>query len=472
MERAKKRIAIIGSGISGLVAAYEIKKAIIQENLPFDLVVIESKSAPGGMIRTLQTEDGPVDVGASSFDIRREDVRPFLKEIGLEDKIQYSIGGKLDRYSSHGFVSNERPTYRGLPLNIKDIMYDKELSTTDKLKVLYNFNISQNKICSSTITTARELLDIRFCKEVSNLIAYPNYPENIFGSMELCPPEFFDPYLPQLFEKKRKAELSTDEQEELRDGTGQEYTLFGGMSIMIDRLLAFVGDDVEVDKQLSNIERIEDGLLMLSLNKKEEIRVGSLISTIPISELANLANEKTRLPNLIPKTTNSSMGTILFQFPKNVITKYPSGFGFVIPKRSAFHITKGTFLNRKWASFADSKYENLVVEIGRRQEDTIIRLPDDVILSIIEEELKEILGLNGTYAFARVYRWHQAVPHLSTESRQEIQQNEERFRESFNKRGVYVGGNGLHGYGMHHAIHEGKKLAQQAISYMKKQNNL
>lgn len=38
MERAKKRIAIIGGGITGLTAAYRIEQEIQKYNLPFELI--------------------------------------------------------------------------------------------------------------------------------------------------------------------------------------------------------------------------------------------------------------------------------------------------------------------------------------------------------------------------------------------------------------------------------------------------
>ena len=109
MERAKNRIAIIGSGISGLVAAYEVNKYIQKEQLPFEFIVLEERLSPGGTIKTIETEDGYVDVGASSFDLRHSDVRPFIEELGLSDEFQYSIGEKMDRFSGHEFIHIDGP---------------------------------------------------------------------------------------------------------------------------------------------------------------------------------------------------------------------------------------------------------------------------------------------------------------------------------------------------------------------------
>lgn len=473
MERAKKRIAIIGGGLRGLVTAYEINKAILNEQLPFELIVIERRNSPGGMIKTYQTEDGPVDVGASSFDMRRGNLRPFFEELGLGNQIQYSIGGKLDRYSNHAFMTLEKPTYQGIPLKRMDIIHDPEFAWIDKLAIIAGYSSPKKSKDTELAPTAKEFLDKHFSEELTNRVVHPYYAENIYGSLDICSPNLIDPNLIKLFAPPKNTKgLNSAEKAQLQDGSGQEYSLTGGMNTLVNRLLEFVGDFVETDQTFTDLSRLEQGILKISLNNKEEINVGSIISTIPISDLYTVSTGMNRNNKMIPKTTNANMATILFQFPKGVINNYPTGFGFVVPRRSSFHITKGTFLNRKWPSFSDSKYDNLLIEVGRKQDEVITSLPDEVILTMLEEELKEILDLQGTYHFAQVNRWQQAVPHLSIEGRAEMRKNDARFRHAFYSRGIFIGGNGYEGYGMHNAITEGKRLAQEAIAYMKKKNNI
>ena len=91
MERVNRKIAIIGGGLRGLTAAYEIDKAIRDKQLPFEYMIIEERAHVGGMIRTIEVDGFAVDTGASSFDLRRADVRGFLEELGLYADIQFNI---------------------------------------------------------------------------------------------------------------------------------------------------------------------------------------------------------------------------------------------------------------------------------------------------------------------------------------------------------------------------------------------
>lgn len=96
MKRAKKRIAVIGGGITGLVTAYRIKQQIIKENLPFELIVLESSLKVGGKIQTIKVGENYFDLGAESIDIRYPEAMELINELGLSDQLVYSKGNKPD----------------------------------------------------------------------------------------------------------------------------------------------------------------------------------------------------------------------------------------------------------------------------------------------------------------------------------------------------------------------------------------
>lgn len=473
MERARNRIAVLGSGLSGLVAAYHIQKIIDSEQLPFELITLEQRDQVGGSIRTIQTEIGPIDVGASSFDIRQADIRPFLKEVGLDQEIEYSLDWKFDRFNTQDFIEADKVSYRGIPIHLNDLLQERELSFSDKVSVLVNQTFNGIKQKSTINTTTSIFLEDRFCKAVSTLIAYPNYPENIFGSMELCSPFFFDQHLIQLFGDKRRAQqLTKMELEELIDNGDKEFHLINGLHTLVDQLAGYLSDSILTNKKVTALTQMDDGLFLLTVNQKESIRANVVVSTLPLSESHHLVTENKQALLDFPKPNTSSMATILFQFKKGTIRRYPKGIGFVVPKRSAYHMTRATFLNKKWPSLKDTDSDYLLVEIGRRQEDAIVQLLDETLLEIILTELQEILQLEGSYQSAQVFRWKDAVPHLLADERQELEKYSKEHKKRINDLGLFIGGNGLHGYGLSNAILEGQRLADEAIAYMKKNTQI
>lgn len=73
------KIAIIGAGLAGLTAAYELRD--------HEVYVFEAADRIGGKLHTVPFNDGPTDMGAEAFVARRSDAVAFFEELGLGDKL-------------------------------------------------------------------------------------------------------------------------------------------------------------------------------------------------------------------------------------------------------------------------------------------------------------------------------------------------------------------------------------------------
>ena len=83
-------IAIIGAGLAGLTAAYELRstgsaRAGEEDDLKVD--VYEATDRLGGKLHTVAFEAGPTDMGAEAFMARRQDAVEFFTELGLTDSL-------------------------------------------------------------------------------------------------------------------------------------------------------------------------------------------------------------------------------------------------------------------------------------------------------------------------------------------------------------------------------------------------
>ena len=76
-------IAIIGAGLAGLTAAYELRAR--ENDLKVD--VYEATDRLGGKLHTVAFEAGPTDMGAEAFMARRQDAVEFFTELGLTDSL-------------------------------------------------------------------------------------------------------------------------------------------------------------------------------------------------------------------------------------------------------------------------------------------------------------------------------------------------------------------------------------------------
>ena len=470
MEKMKRRIAIIGGGLRGLTAAYEIDKAIREQNLPFEYVILEERAAVGGMIHTIDMDGYAIDVGASAFDSRRADISGFLQELGLEKEKQFSNGGKLVLFDGNAVIDDVMPTYHGMPLFLNDIWQANGLTLDAKLRAFMNSIFLSKNLHENPEYSTDNFLEFRLGREVVDYMAEPYFPDNVYGSMELMPVKLFDENLVTIY---GKAHIGKDKKEQLMryaDGSGQEYTFKEGLASLTKRLAQHLEGHLYMNQKVKSLSTVSDDLLLVELNGRESMRAGSVIvTTNPQESLGFLDGFSNEID--FPKAQSTSVGTVFFKINKKSVKNLPEGQGFVIPRRSSFHSTKLVVLNNKWPLFEQADYYYVLVEFGRRLEETLIELADDLVMDIIKNEVKEILTLSEEPLQSTFYRWEKAVPHFSLQQRQEMLEAGYPARQEYAKRGIFVGGNGITGYGMENAIIEGKRLAGEAIRYMKKMEN-
>lgn len=470
MEKMKRRIAIIGGGLRGLTAAYEIDKAIREQNLPFEYVILEDRALVGGMIHTIDMDGYAIDVGASAFDSRRADISDFLQELGLEDEKQYSRGGKLVLFDGNAVIDDIMPTYHGMPLFLNDIWQANGLTLDAKLRAFMNSVFLSKSLHENPEYSTDNFLEFRLGREVVDYMAEPYYPDNVYGSMELMPVKLFDENLVTIYGKAHIGKGKKEQLMRYADGSGQEYTFKGGLASLIKRLAQHTEGHLYMNQKVKSLSNVSEDLLMIELNGRESMRAGSVVITTNPQEalgfLEGFAKE-----NDFPKAQSTSVGTVFFKINKKSVNNLPEGQGFVIPRKSSFHSTKVVVLNNKWPLFEQADYYYVLVEFGRRLEETLIELADDLVMDIIKNEVKEILALTEEPLQSTFYRWEKAVPHFSLQQRQEMLEEVYPVRREYAKRGVFIGGNGITGYGLENAIIEGKRLAHEAIRYMKQLEN-
>lgn len=105
------RIAIIGAGLAGLTAAYEIHKADPSAHVD----VFEAADRIGGKLYTVPFNDGPTDMGAEAFLARRSDAVEFFTELGLADSLVEPSGMPSSIYSGGAVHSMPRGGVMGIP---------------------------------------------------------------------------------------------------------------------------------------------------------------------------------------------------------------------------------------------------------------------------------------------------------------------------------------------------------------------
>ena len=99
--------------------------------------------------------------------------------------------------------------------------------------------------------------------------------------------------------------------------------------------------------------------------------------------------------------------------------------------------------------------------MGGTRDEAVLQLPDDEILSIVREELRQILGLNAEPLFTRIYRWKGAMAQYVVGHLERLERIEVLLKQW---PGLVLAGNAYRGIGVPDCVRSGEAAAQQVLA--------
>lgn len=111
------RYLVIGGGISGLAAAWEL----VQRVDGAQVTVLDAADRPGGKLRGAEVAGLTVDVGAESVLARRPEAVELIHEVGLGEDLVHPTGASATIWSRGGLHPIPRRTLLGVPADPADL---------------------------------------------------------------------------------------------------------------------------------------------------------------------------------------------------------------------------------------------------------------------------------------------------------------------------------------------------------------
>lgn len=112
------RVAIIGGGIAGLAAAWELRR---QLGPNARILLTEAYDRLGGKLKTVNYANGPVDMGAEAYMGFRQDFTELVESVGLGDQLCVPSGLPSGFYVDGALVDIPRRTLMGIPSRGADV---------------------------------------------------------------------------------------------------------------------------------------------------------------------------------------------------------------------------------------------------------------------------------------------------------------------------------------------------------------
>lgn len=461
MSGGRQRFAVIGGGISGLAAAHRLLTLAPTA----DVVVLEKKDAPGGLLRTVEIDDFVVELGPDS--ILREKTAAFdlARSLGLEGRI---VTTRRDR---HGAYVVTRGALERVPRGFS-LVGPGDREALEASAILSEEGRRRAAI-EPTVPARDPSVDDerlasfvrrRFGWELLERLAQP-LASGIYGA----DPEILGlrATLPRFLDMETRRGNVTDalveQQARAHLGDGARYGLFfgfdRGMQVLIDALAAHLGPRLRVGTAVTQLVRDAARDLFVVTTSEGVLEVDGVIVALPgpLSRalLVDVAPTAARGLAEIP---HGSAATVTFAFRRDEVPHALDAYGFVVPAVERRRSLASTWASEKWPGRAPD--DHVLLRVFMSGDDAHLRDEADLAHDA-RVELRELLGIRATPRFTRVLAYPEAMPNYG--------EGHDALRRAIDAAiaavpGLALAGNSLFGVGIPDAIASGTRGAERVLS--------
>lgn len=475
----KKRILVVGGGITGLTAAYYLQKEIKDKNLPYSITLVEKTDRLGGKIATEVKDGFVIEKGPDSFLARKQAIIDLTLELGMEDQLVGTNPRARKNYILYRNKLHIMPPglILGIPTKVGPFIKTGLISPLGKLRAAMDLLIPAKK--EDDDESLGGFLQRRLGKEVAENIAEPLLSGIYAGDTQTLS---LDATFPQFkaVEKKygsivkgmmgsRRAGVGAKQPQLNLPPVAKEsmfLTFRTGLQTLVKRLVESLDlVHIEMNQMIADCS-FEGKQYRVNLQDDREFLADAIILATPTYETKGLLRDL-ETASLLDDITYVSVANVVLGYHRRDL-EYPlDASGFVVPRKEGRNITACTWTSSKWLHTSPEDQVLFRCYIGHTQEQDLVDLPDEELVKVVQKDLSSIMGVKAAPLFYKVTKWIDAMPQYRVghlERLKEIRKELELFRP-----GLFLAGSGYSGVGIPDCIQQGKDAASQLIQHLGEQ---
>ena len=414
-------VAVVGGGISGLSAAYELHR----RETPF--VLFEKSERLGGVIRTERTDGFTIDAGPDSLVVQKPAAIALCRELGLADRLIPTRTPRTAYVVRDGVLHPLPPrSVFGIPTGIGPLAAQRLFSWRGRLRMgleLLAPRGRKNLLGESPGEAPGDesigaFFRRRFGTEATDYLAEPLLAGIHSGDVERLS---MGALFPQFVEAERehgnvirgfRRAATARSGAPSQDGPFRSFA--DGLETLPRTLIARL--PAQALRPGTAIAGMTAGPpYTLQTARGARVTADQVICALPARAAAPLvAGADAALGRLCETFTATSVAIVVLAFPRSVVARPLAGSGFVVPRvEPGLSITAATWISSKWPGRAPDDHVLLRGFVGgARQPDALTR-SDASLIDTVRGDLARLLDIRGDPVLARVFRWPHANPQLN-----------------------------------------------------------
>ncbi len=393
---------IVGGGISGLVCAYELRKAGVEAHL------LEASPRAGGVIHSERREGYLLELGPQSFS-GTAPLRALCGELGIEADLVEAP----ERAPRYVLVDG---ALQPVPLDPPALLMSSLLSAATKGSLARDlFGKSRPPEQDESVANfvrrkfSAELLDKLAGPFISGI--YAGDPERL--SVRSAFPQVYEAEKSAgsvIRGMKRAGKTGKDPRERpalLSFREGNE-TLIRALQTKLGAA-ARVGTEVVGLRRNLAANRFE--LKIRAANEEETITTDDLVLATPTDVAGRLLHDvETRFGPLLNAIEYAPVAVVGLGYRRSAVGHSLEGFGFLVPRSAGLRVLGTVWNSSLFRGRAPEGHVLLTSFVGGATDVEAVTLPEENLVSLVHGEIGRVLALSQGPAFSNVAIYRRALP--------------------------------------------------------------
>lgn len=447
-------VAIVGGGMAGLSAAWELQQRGLQAR------VLEASTRAGGVVTTERFDGWVIDGGPDALLIQKPAALALCRELGLQDRLHPTLpprtsyilrGGRL-----HPLVEG---SFLGFPLSATSLARSTIFSWPGKLRMAMEVLMPVGGSADESIGA---FIRRRFGQEAVSYLADPMLAGIHAGDVEKLSLRALFPRFAEA-ERSRGSVLRAFRALQAKPApNGAFMSLPGGTAELAETLAgALTPGTVVCNARVTSIQRGTTYTLEHAGGVTESRAV---ILAAPAYVTASLVRPlNAGLATLCDSVPYASTATVAFGYRRDQVAHPMRGTGFLVPKVEPCALLAGTWVSSKWPGRAPDGHVLLRGFLGGGRDPHRLDASDEELIALARTELTRLLGISGPPLFARLFRWTRQSPQFEVGHLDTVRAIDGHLADM---PGLFVAGSGFRAIGIPDCVADGREMAGRAAAHL------
>ncbi|MEE2035041.1 protoporphyrinogen oxidase [Rhodococcus chondri] len=438
-------VAVVGGGITGLVAAYRLRGSLGSDAR---IVLLEQSDRLGGKLRTVTLAGGPVDVGAEAFIGRRQEVPALLDELGLTDQLVYPSGARPLLYAGGHLHPLPTATLMGIPSGAASVEGLVDEDTLARVAAEPGEPLHWDRDGDMSVA---QLVGSRFGEQVVRRSVDPLLGGVYSGLSDTAGVRATVPTLAAALDEGAVSLTDAVVRALPKPSATPVFgTLRDGYQVLIDALVEASRAEIRCHTVASGLRRNGD---RWSLDPVGD--VDGVILAVPATRMATLLADPVPVAaSRAERIPLASSVVVALALPAAVAL--PENSGILVATGEDLSAKAFTLSSRKWPHLATREVALARASFGRYGDDSLVDEADDRLVDLARADLATVTGVTDEPVDAFVQRWHGGLPQYRAGHNDIVAALEQ---EIATVDGLEIAGAMLHGVGVPACVESGTRAA-------------